>query len=136
MGFRNRFYGYLFGCLMLIALWCCQVKTETSREVFNYNEPSGIATLDPAFAKNQSVIWACHQLFNCLVETDSNLSIIPSLARRWEISPDRKTYTFFLRTDVYFQDHPSFPGGRGRKCTAADVVFSFERIIDPQVASP
>ena len=71
-----------------------------------------------------------------LVETDSNLSIIPSMARSWEISQDRKTYTFFLRNDVYFQDHPSFPGGKGRKCTAADVVFSFERIIDPDVASP
>ena len=31
---------------------------------------TGIASLDPAFAKNQSIMWAVHQLYNTLVEVD------------------------------------------------------------------
>ena len=106
------------------------------QQVFHYNEATGIASLDPAFAKNQSVMWPVHQLFNTLVEVDDSLRVAASVARSWDISSDRLTYTFYLRTDVNFHDHPVFPGGRGRRMTAADVVFSLQRIIDPATASP
>lgn len=104
-------------------------------DVFRYNESTGIATLDPAFAKNQSIMWAVHQLYNTLVEIDSSLNIVPSLARSWDVSDDRLVYTFHLRNDVYFHDHEVFPGGKGRKMVAADVVFSLARIMDPSTAS-
>ena len=96
---------------------------------------TGIASLDPAFAKNQSIMWAVHQLFNTLVEVDSNLQIVPSLAKKWEISENRLSYTFHLRNDVLFHDDDVFAGAK-RKLTANDVVFSFQRIIDKSVASP
>lgn len=120
-------------CLLLIA--SCHSKKEKSRSVFRYNEANGIATLDPAFAKNQSIIWAVHQLYNTLVETDTALHIVSSLALRWDISKDRKTYTFHLRQDVFFHPNPAFASGMGRKMTAADVAFSFRRIMDPATAS-
>lgn len=97
---------------------------------------SGIASLDPAFAKNQSVMWPVHQLYNTLVEVDSQMQIRPSLAYRWEFSPDNRTVTFFLRQDVYFHDDPCFPGSKGRKLVAADVQYSFSRLINPATASP
>jgi peptide/nickel transport system substrate-binding protein len=103
---------------------------------FHYNESSGIASLDPAFAKNQSIMWAVHQLYNTLVEVDSQLHITPSLSRRWELSNDRMTYTFYLRNDVYFHDDPCFKNGQGRRMTAKDVAYSFKRIMAPQTASP
>ncbi|HVY74361.1 MAG TPA: ABC transporter substrate-binding protein [Puia sp.] len=105
------------------------------RQVFRYNEPTGIATLDPAFAKNQSIIWPVHQLYNTLVQTDSSLQIVPSLAKSWEISKDNLVYRFHLRTDVYFHDSEAFPSGRGRKMVAADVVYSLARIMDKKTAS-
>ena len=37
------------------------------KKVFYYNESDGIATLDPAFAKNKSIMWVAHQLYNTLV---------------------------------------------------------------------
>jgi ABC-type transport system substrate-binding protein len=114
----------------------CYSSEKTSENVFHYNETTGIASLDPAFAKNQSVMWAVHQLYNTLVETDSQLNLIPSLAAKWEISADKKTYTFILRNDVFFHNDPCFPGGKGRKMTAADVVYSFNRIIGTETASP
>ncbi len=113
----------------------CGNKVESSKQVFYYNETTGIASLDPAFAKNQSIIWAVHQLYNTLVETNDQLLIAPSIAYRWEVSDDRLIYKFHLRPDVYFHDDPVFPGGKGRKLSAADVEYSFKRIIDPATAS-
>lgn len=81
-------------------------------------------------------MWAVHQLYNTLVEVDSNMRISPSLAKNWDIAADKLTFTFHLRTDVFFQDDAVFVNGKGRKMTAADVVYSFQRIIDKNVASP
>jgi oligopeptide transport system substrate-binding protein len=64
------------------------------------------------------------------------MQVQPSLAKSWKISDDRLTYTFTLRNDVYFQDNEVFENGKGRKMTAADVAYSFGRIIDAQTASP
>ena len=91
--------------------------------------------MDPAFAKNQSIMWAVHQVFNTLVETTPDLNIGPSLAYRWDVSDDRKVYTFHLRQDVFFHDNEVFPGNKGRKMIAADVVYSLGRIIEPATAS-
>jgi len=114
---------------------CHGPVADQGKQVFHYNEADGMASLDPAFAKNRSVIWPVHQIYNTLVETDKDLHIIPSLAKGWEISRDRRTWTFHLRTDVFFHDNEAFPGGRGRRMTASDVVYSFSRIIDKSTAS-
>ena len=127
--------GLLWFLLFTAFLSSCQNNRSSTKQVFHYNESSNIASLDPAFAKNQSIIWAVHQIFNTLVETDNNLNIVPSLAYRWEISDDRLRYTFYLRQDVFFHDHDAFIGGKGRKMTAHDVEYSFKRIIDKNTAS-
>jgi peptide/nickel transport system substrate-binding protein len=127
---------FLFISIIAITfLSACVQRTNTRKQVFYYNEADGIATLDPAFAKNKSTMWAAHQLYNTLVEIDSNLNMAPSLATHWTISQDRITYTFYLRNDVFFQDNAVFPNGKGRKMTAQDVAYSFNRIIDPATAS-
>jgi peptide/nickel transport system substrate-binding protein len=114
----------------------CYNEKKSGKHFFRYNETQGIASLDPAFAKNQSIMWAVHQVYNTLVEVDEHLNIRPSLAKHWDISADRKTFTFHLRDDVFFHDDAIFPNGRGRKLSANDVVYSFSRIIDKTVASP
>ena len=81
-------------------------------------------------------MWAVHQMYNSLVEVDSQLNIRPSLASSWEISEDKKTYIFHLRNDVFFHDDPCFPNGKGRKMIAKDVEYSLKRILSPDVASP
>ena len=125
----------IFCFFFAITLSSCGKRAASGKQVFRYNEYSGIASLDPAFAKNQSVIWAVHQLYNTLVETDNELRIVPSLAYRWDVSDDRLVYTFHLRDDVYFHDNEAFPGGKGRKMTARDVEYSFKRIVNPATAS-
>ncbi|HEU0065597.1 MAG TPA: ABC transporter substrate-binding protein [Flavisolibacter sp.] len=121
---------------MAVLFTSCYNENIKKKNIFHYNEQTGIASLDPAFAKNQSVMWAIHQVYNTLVETDSQLNIVPSIARSWELSEDRKTYTFYIRNDVYFHDDNCFPDGIGRKLNANDVVYSFSRLIDKKTASP
>ncbi len=123
--------------LLLAGCWLgCDNTAKRDKNIFHYNEHTGIASLDPAFAKNQSVMWPVHQLYNTLVEVNQGLELVPSLARYWELSADKKLYRFVLRDDVYFHDDPCFSEGKGRKMTAADVVFSLQRIMDPATASP
>ena len=130
---RLRFFFSVILCIC--GIFSCTIKKTSNKKVFTYNESTGIATLDPAFAKNQSIMWAVHQLYNTLVEIDSNLNIVPSVAKRWEISSDRKTYTFYLRDSIYFHDNEAFTNGKGRKMVAADIAYSLGRIIDKKVAS-
>jgi oligopeptide transport system substrate-binding protein len=123
-------------CFSAITLFhSCGQRDNSQKQVFHYNDFSGIASLDPAFAKNQSIIWAVHQLYNTMVETDNDLNIVPSLAYRWDVSDDRLVYTFHLRDSVYFHDNDVFAGGKGRKMTAKDIEYSFRRITDPATAS-
>jgi ABC-type transport system substrate-binding protein len=114
----------------------CYNKAKNEKQIFHYNEFNGISSLDPAFAKSQSTMWAAHQFYNTLVEIDDSLHIIPSLATHWDISEDKTIYTFHLRNDVFFHDDASFPNEKGRKLIASDVVYSFSRIIDKKIASP
>lgn len=126
---------------LMLFFWCiivpaCYNGDKESKNVFHYNEFSGITSLDPAFARSQATMWPAHQLFNTLVEVDDSLHIVPSLARSWDISDDKTIYTFHLRNDVFFHDDPAFENNAGRKLIAADVVYSLSRIIDKTVASP
>ena len=54
---------------------------------------------------------------------DSGQTIIPDLAHSWEVSADKKTYTFFLRQGVKFHD--------GGEFSAEDVKATYQRIIWP-----
>lgn len=124
--------------MLVVCFYSCgktKDKKET-RTVFRYNESSGIATLDPAFAKDQAHIWACNQIYNCLVQPDDSMHIQPCIAKSWTVSEDGLTYTFVLRHDVFFHNDACFPSGKGRRVVAADFVYSFGRILDDKVASP
>jgi len=104
--------------------------------VFRYNEAAGIASLDPIFASKVENIWAVNQLYNGLIQMDDELQIQPCIAKSWDISEDGLTYSFHLRTDVYFHDDEVFEGGKGRKVVASDFVHSLFRILNPDESSP
>lgn len=126
-----------FLTLSLIFFASCRVSDNSDKMIFRYNESAGIATLDPAFAKDQAIIWGCSQLYNGLIQLDSNLVVRPCIAKKWDISNDGTTYTFTLRDDVYFHKNELFDNADStRKVVAADFVYSFNRIIDEKVASP
>jgi len=104
-------------------------------DTFCYNEPDGIASLDPAQASYKSALWAGSQVFNGLVELDSNLRIVPCIARSWSVDPSGLEWTFTLRTDVWFHQDPCFGSQGSRRVSAADVKYSIERILDASTKS-
>ena len=64
-----------------------------------------------------------------LVALDYDLKTIrPSLATSWQVSADGTSYTFKLRDDVTFCS--------GKKFTADDVVYSFQRVLDKETRAP
>lgn len=133
----RRFLGYFQVVFVFIIFSACSRNRSDSDDlkIFKYNESSGVVTLDPAFAKDLPHIWSCNQLYNGLVSLDEKLNIVPSIARSWQISDSGKLYTFQLRNDVYFHDNEIFKGVK-RIVVASDFVFSFQRILDPSIASP
>ncbi len=84
-------------------------------------------TLDPALSADANSHDYILQIFCGLVKLDDNLEPAPDIAASWEISEDDLTYTFHLRDDVFFQD--------GRKVTAADFKYSWERACRPSTGS-
>jgi peptide/nickel transport system substrate-binding protein len=64
-------------------------------------------------------------IFDALVKKDARDNLQPWLATSWE-QPDAGTWVFHLRDGVRFQD--------GRPLEAADVVWTIESLIDPQLA--
>ncbi|RZL34421.1 MAG: ABC transporter substrate-binding protein [Pedobacter sp.] len=119
----------------LLMLSCGKKENSNDKKTFNINLDQNLTSLDPAFARNQNAIWMINQVFNGLVQVDSALNTIPCIAKTWQISADNLTYTFNLRDDVYFHDDPLFKEGKGRKVVASDFAYSFNRLIDPKVAS-
>ena len=132
LGMRNAVV-----CLILFwLLGGCSDDPISGNKIFRYNEFNGITTLDPAFARSQSVMWAVHQLYSTLVEVNDSLQIKPLLATHWEFKNNNTELIFHLREDIWFHDDPCFPNSKGRRMLAEDVVYSLRRIADPKVASP
>jgi peptide/nickel transport system substrate-binding protein len=59
-------------------------------------------------------------VYETLVKQDDSGKIVPSLAKSWTVSPDRKIYTFDLVDNAKFTNDKPF--------TAADAVFSINRV--------
>jgi peptide/nickel transport system substrate-binding protein len=59
-------------------------------------------------------------VYDGLVKLDNDGKIVPDLATKWSVSPDRKTYTFDLTGDAKFTNGATF--------TAEDAVFSINRV--------
>ncbi|MBM3428660.1 MAG: ABC transporter substrate-binding protein, partial [Bacteroidetes bacterium] len=85
------------------------------------------------YAADLETMWIINQLYDGLVQLDQNLEIQSCLAQSWNVAEDGLSYTFLIRKNVPF--HP-FEGANHRMVTAHDFVFSFNRILSKETASP
>jgi peptide/nickel transport system substrate-binding protein len=67
-------------------------------------------------------------LYSGLTALAPDMSAEPDLAEKWTTDAGSTEWVFTLRKGITFHD--------GSPCTAADVVATFEAILDPKVASP
>ncbi|MCC5974467.1 MAG: ABC transporter substrate-binding protein [Rubellimicrobium sp.] len=95
--------------------------------VLGYEWSGERQSMDPAAMHSGDDAYHIFAVYNRLVDVDDDFNILPELATDWSISEDGLTWTFTLREGVTFHDGSAF--------TAADVVHTFERLIDPETAS-
>jgi peptide/nickel transport system substrate-binding protein len=62
-------------------------------------------------------------VYDPLLDLDGKMNLIPGLAEKWEVSPDGKTYTFWIDPRATWSD--------GQPVRASDVVFTLKKIVDP-----
>lgn len=103
-------------------------NSNLSKDTINIDVGDDAPTIDPAMTQDTTSARVLYDLFAQLVDFDQNNKTIPGLAEKWDISPDGRTYTFHLRNGLKFSD--------GSPITAEDVVYSWQRVADPKVASP
>ncbi len=124
-------------CTILLLFSCSDTPTKNKDHlVFRYNEYNNINTLDPTFSRTRQDNSVCNQLFNGLVQLDSDLNILPCIAKSWDISDDGIFYTFSLRNDVYFHKHKLFGQDSTRTVIAEDFEYSLNRLRDKKIAAP
>src|SRR5262249_3514767 len=94
-----------------------------------YGVLSAPAHFDVHQSGTVSNIGAQSPMYDCLIRRDprDGQTVIPDLAWKWDIAPDGKKYTFYLRKSVKFHDGADF--------TAEDVKATYERIVRPPRAS-
>ena len=103
----------------------CGVKPNSNQ--LNLVMPGDPKSLDPAYATDVRTGQLCALLYDNLVRFGKGSELLPGLAMRWEISSDGLKYTFQLRDSVFFQN--------GKEFECANVIQSFERILDPNTNS-
>ncbi len=88
-------------------------------------EPSNLI---PFFATDSASAHLTKLIYNGLVKYDANLKLIGDLAESFTVSPDGLRIVFYLRKNVEWQD--------GRPFTSQDVLFTFQKLTDPNVPTP
>jgi oligopeptide transport system substrate-binding protein len=133
----EKFLLIFIACLLVAILVCgglyirsCTAESPTTTHTgggtlkLSGTDPT---TLDPALSSDANSANYIMQIYSGLVKLDENLEPAPDIAERWDISDDGCTFAFYLRDNAVFQD--------GRKVTAADVKYSWERACNPATGS-
>ena len=119
---------HLLLSVVLAGLLICAPAWAAAKRGGSINVGQGILpNLDPHFATGPSDLMVASQLYQRLVDINQDHQAVPDLAESWT-SADGLTWTFKIRAGQKFSD--------GRPLTAKDVVFSFDRLRDPQVGTP
>jgi peptide/nickel transport system substrate-binding protein len=129
----------IFGILVLILLVSTIIILQKINKSFMKDVPmpggsisEGIIGtprfINPVLAQSDADKDMISLIYSGLMRKNSDGSLIPDLAEKYEVSKDGLTYIFTLRDKIYFHD--------GEHVTADDVVFTINEIKDPIIKSP
>ncbi|AZN35046.1 ABC transporter substrate-binding protein [Iodobacter ciconiae] len=111
---------------LFVLLWAVTVEakpltvcTEASPDGFDVVQYNSLTTTNAS----------ADVLFNRLIDYDASArKLVPSLAEKWQISPDGLSYTFTLKKNIAFHRTDYF--NPTRTLNADDVIFTFNRMLD------
>lgn len=90
---------------------------------------SGVHSFDPQLAKSDSELIIIKNCFQGLLDKDENGTLIPGIAKSYDISENGLEYTFHIKEDLFWNDGET-------PLTAKDFVFGFERLFSPETSAP
>lgn len=102
-------------------------SSDSEGKVFHYATQTEPTTLDPTKGQGIQDNEIQHAITESLVRNTAG-EISEGIAESWDVSEDQTTYTFHLRDDAKWSD--------GEPITAADFVYSWQRLLNPETASP
>ncbi len=115
--------------LLLLVLGALLFAAPALAQTLNLATSEDWETLDPAFASGVQTGSIVAKLYDGLMRYDyESTDVVPNLAENVEVNDDATVFTITLRDGVTFHD--------GTPLTAEDVKYSFERVVDPDTASP
>ena len=125
-----RLIAALLAAFFVLSLTACGSGSNS----FTWFVDSIPANLDPQVASSAADVIACENLYSGLVRRTPDGQLAPELCERWEVSADRRTYTFYLK------DGLTYTAAKGSvtdyAITAEDFVFAFQRMFLPGTNSP
>lgn len=86
------------------------------------------AVLNPMRVRTNPEYMIAEMLYSGLTTLGADMSAQPDLATKWSANSDASEWTFVLRDDAVFSN--------GAKVTAADVVASFNKLLDKETGAP
>jgi oligopeptide transport system substrate-binding protein len=111
--------------LLVALLASCSAERERADLVFiNGAEPESV---DPAVVTDQASMRISASLFEGLCRVNVEGKSEPAVAERWDISADKKEYTFHLRSGLTWSN--------GEAVTATDFVRSWQRVLEPKTGA-
>ena len=128
---------YPLPALLAVALACVlfiasKVAAESEEPKYGgtlvFALPPNSISLDPPFQLGDPDLFITQATYDNLLMVQPDLSVKPELATSWEHDEDLSSYTFHLRQGVKFH--------HGKEFKAEDVVFTFGRLLDPELDSP
>jgi len=111
-----------------LLLSACGQKAERNPNSFVESSIGDARRLNPVIANDSASGTINDMVFNGLVKYDKDIRLIGDLAEKWDVTNGGKTITFHLRKGVKWHDGVEF--------TAEDCLFTYQKFMDPKVATP
>ncbi|MBL0926857.1 MAG: peptide ABC transporter substrate-binding protein [Phycisphaerales bacterium] len=120
----------IFGVLLAILVGAVAVDRPPPRAALVLVDDADFITMDPGRMAYMQDLRLAHAIYEQLLNWDlttSEARVIPGLARRWEVSPDGRVYTFHLE--------PRARWSNGDPVTAEDFIYAWQRPLMPETAA-
>ncbi len=117
-------FGGLWGCGLYSDKATRGYDHDKAPRIFRMNLGTEPPELDPIKMVDLTSFTVVQNLMRGLTEIGQGQQVNPSVAKRWTLSEDGLTYTFYLREDAYWSD--------GKPITAKDFIYGWQRALDPK----
>lgn len=130
---KIRLTAFLFAVFLILLPGC---KGKNTSQSLRMDLGQAVVSLDPQFATAWESQVVMMNLFEGLLIRGEDGQLKPGAAEEYAVSPDGLTYTFHLRRDGSWGNGDARNDVAATPVTAADFLYSFRRIFDPEVPSP